>query len=279
MSQPAHKTAPQNHPISWSFFPSNSNGKEKDYESGFHYYGARYYWSELLTGWLSVDPMADKYPIISPYAYCAWNPVKLVDPDGEEIDEYKLNTANGSLILTRKTSDNFDIISTDNGQNTLKVSKGILNGKDVGDDISKTGFNAPNGKQAEGVEIMRFISFASCIELGGWGYDNFKGEPCLDVDDWNKNTSTSSWGTYKVGDYYKRGTRKFRVHVHPGTKEGRGGTGKPSKKDIKNASKIPTNYYIISRRDGLTQYDSKGNWYMAPNDERTPKSLQKYIRK
>jgi hypothetical protein len=29
--------------------------------------------------------MADKYPNISPYAYCAWNPVRLVDPDGEEI--------------------------------------------------------------------------------------------------------------------------------------------------------------------------------------------------
>ena len=26
-------------------------GKEKDWESGFHYYGARYYWSEVLTGW------------------------------------------------------------------------------------------------------------------------------------------------------------------------------------------------------------------------------------
>jgi RHS repeat-associated protein len=65
--------------------PSNSNGKEKDYESGFHYYGARYYWSEVLTGWLSVDPMADKYPSISPYAYCAWNPVKLVDPNGDTI--------------------------------------------------------------------------------------------------------------------------------------------------------------------------------------------------
>ncbi len=58
------------------------NGKEKDYESGFHYYGARYYWSELLTGWLSVDPMMDKYPSFSPYNYCAWNPVKLVDPNG-----------------------------------------------------------------------------------------------------------------------------------------------------------------------------------------------------
>ncbi len=58
------------------------NGKEKDYESGFHYYDARYYWSELLTGWLSVDPMMDKYPSISPYAYCAWNPVILTDPQG-----------------------------------------------------------------------------------------------------------------------------------------------------------------------------------------------------
>ena len=61
------------------------NGKEKDYESGFHYYGARYYWCEVLTGWLSVDPMSDKYPSISPYVYCAWNPVKLVDPDGREV--------------------------------------------------------------------------------------------------------------------------------------------------------------------------------------------------
>ena len=37
-----------------------------------------------MTGWLSVDPMMDKYPSVSPYAYCLWNPVKLVDPDGNE---------------------------------------------------------------------------------------------------------------------------------------------------------------------------------------------------
>ena len=38
-----------------------------------------------LRKWLSVDPLADKYPGISPYAYCAWNPVKYIDPDGREL--------------------------------------------------------------------------------------------------------------------------------------------------------------------------------------------------
>ena len=85
MSYPVHKNDHQNHAISWSFSRSDCNGKEKDYESGFHYYGARYYWSELLTGWLSVDPMADKYPTLNPYNYCAWNPIVLTDPNGDSI--------------------------------------------------------------------------------------------------------------------------------------------------------------------------------------------------
>ena len=69
------------------------NGKEKDYESGYHYYGARYYWSEVLTGWLSVDPMMDKYPSMSPYNYCAWNPVNVVDPNGmDTIFSFALKT-------------------------------------------------------------------------------------------------------------------------------------------------------------------------------------------
>lgn len=37
-----------------------------------------------MTMWLSVDPLADKYPNISPYHYCHWNPIRLVDPDGKE---------------------------------------------------------------------------------------------------------------------------------------------------------------------------------------------------
>ena len=62
-----------------------STGKEKDEETGYGYFGARYMDHELMTMWLSVDPMSDKYPGLSPYAYCVWNPVKLVDPDGNEM--------------------------------------------------------------------------------------------------------------------------------------------------------------------------------------------------
>jgi hypothetical protein len=38
--------------------------------------------SPIYAIWLSVDPLSDKYPYISPYAYCENNPVKYVDPDG-----------------------------------------------------------------------------------------------------------------------------------------------------------------------------------------------------
>jgi len=68
-----------NNDITFSF-----TGKENDAETGYGYFGARYMDHELMTMWLSVDPLADKYPSISPYVYCAWNPVKLTDPDGEE---------------------------------------------------------------------------------------------------------------------------------------------------------------------------------------------------
>lgn len=32
--------------------------------------------------WLSVDPLADKYPGNTPYMYCNGNPIMLIDPDG-----------------------------------------------------------------------------------------------------------------------------------------------------------------------------------------------------
>ncbi len=59
------------------------NAKELDEETGMYYYEARYYKPPVFT---SRDPMFEKYFWMTPYAYCANNPVKYVDPSGEILD-------------------------------------------------------------------------------------------------------------------------------------------------------------------------------------------------
>ena len=59
-------------------------GKERDEETGLYYFGARYY-AGWMGRWISVDPLKEKYLNLTPYNYCAGNPVKFVDTDGEKI--------------------------------------------------------------------------------------------------------------------------------------------------------------------------------------------------
>ena len=59
------------------------NGKELDEETGFYYYGARYY-NPKFSIWLSTDPLAEQFPGWNPYNYTMQNPINLVDPDGKE---------------------------------------------------------------------------------------------------------------------------------------------------------------------------------------------------
>src|SRR5574344_2314282 len=63
--------------------PYKFNGKELDQETGYYYYGARYY-DPTTALWLGTDPLKHKYPGIGAYVYCAGNPVRYVDSDGRE---------------------------------------------------------------------------------------------------------------------------------------------------------------------------------------------------
>jgi RHS repeat-associated protein len=60
-------------------------GKERDEETGFYYYGARYY-AAWLGRWTAVDPLGIGAGT-SVYAYANGNPVIFVDPDGMEAKE------------------------------------------------------------------------------------------------------------------------------------------------------------------------------------------------
>jgi RHS repeat-associated protein len=119
------------------------NGKEKDAESGYNYYGARYYDSEKLS-WLSVDPMSDKYPSLSPYVYCANNPVKLIDPNGEEI--WVSDQGNGKYKITGGKLDNDRSIYLVDG-------KGKKTKNTIGRTLTKYSFFDEEGEAVKGAVI------------------------------------------------------------------------------------------------------------------------------
>ena len=157
---------PPAHPIQHSTFSIQHwtytfSAKERDSETGLSYFGSRYYSSDLSI-WLSVDPMSDKYPSLSPYSYCANNPVKVVDPNGEEIwivgedgNQYKYNNGNfytkdGKLYTPEAGS----FLST--AGNAIDKLKGTTTGNKL---ISA--FEGPDNKDV----IIKSASKSTCDNL------------------------------------------------------------------------------------------------------------------
>ena len=73
-----------------------------DDETGNYYYGARYY-NPKWSIWLSIDPLAEKFPGWSPYAYVHNNPLRYTDPTGMSADDWV--DKNGNLIYDTTLND------------------------------------------------------------------------------------------------------------------------------------------------------------------------------
>ena len=66
--------------------PYKYSSKELDRENGLDLYDSQARWFDpMLPQTTTQDPLAEKYFSISPYTWCAGNPVRFVDPDGERI--------------------------------------------------------------------------------------------------------------------------------------------------------------------------------------------------
>ena len=172
-------------------------GKERDEETGYGYFGARYMDHELMTMWLSVDPMADKYPSISPYAYCAWNPVKLIDPDGQEIYvhykgvDYYLNIENNKAVWISKDGQPMKFTGAQPFYNKLTKCINKLLAKPVGKSLIE---GMVNDKE-HSVQIVK------AEENDGANYEEGKVY-------WTGN-SYANTGKYATSDFSNGGTPNF----------------------------------------------------------------------
>ena len=229
--------------IGYSYYSDCTfTGKERDVETGYGYFGARYMDHELMTMWLSVDPMADKYPGISPYAYCAWNPVKLVDPEGMDVWEI---SKNGSLRWMYESEK--DTIKAPDGS-FVEVSEGVLfrgsdgrRGRDYSQEYGHYGLSFNSNKE-NAFEVFDFLADHSEIEYSLFEVDNGLYSTFMLTTSFQEKGD--SWGCKRAQDYLNNNQLVTHVHSHPS------GSLQPSfNKDVPSFTDTQVNAYIYCPKD------------------------------
>ena len=127
------------------------NGKEFDRTHGLNMYdfGARQL--DPTTGlFTSMDPLCEKYYNISPYSYCAGNPIRYVDPDGRDI--WTLN--NIGEIQNYKKDDKIDRIQMENGVN-IDFEYGTISGPTKNENNNLFSVKGDNA----GTSLFEFLAF------------------------------------------------------------------------------------------------------------------------
>jgi RHS repeat-associated protein len=148
-------------------------GKERDRESGFYYYGARYLdpkisrWMSPDPAWeLLIDPKSDDYSVIEGtawYVYCSNNPLKYVDPTGFV---YRSNNTIWLERLRKREKQDFQFINQQGNTCLLHSLRNLI--------YEKTG-------KAVSIETLMedFVSETGLGQYpsGGWDMDAYRDTP------------------------------------------------------------------------------------------------------
>lgn len=90
---------------------------------GWYDNNARYY-DPILARFTTQDPLAEKYPWLSPYVHCSNNPINKIDPNGT--DEWEINSL--GVIINKKNTNKHDLFYIVNGdsQKSLSFKYGMI---------------------------------------------------------------------------------------------------------------------------------------------------------
>ena len=184
-------------------------------------YGARFY-NPALARWTTLDPLAEKYYSISPYAFCNNNPVNLVDPDGRSWG--KAVKVVKKIHKTVKTGNKVSV------KNILK-SEAL----DIADNV-KTIFDSEASGFDKGVAAFDLLT--------GFGDEAGKLGKALGIVHGNSKSSTKAQHAYDIID--KETGRVVKTGVSGGriTKEGKSYRGESQARKW-------------NREEGTDKYESK----------------------
>lgn len=114
----------QNRTYSTTNTKNKFTGKERDNESSYDYFGARYY-DARVGRWGGEEPLVSKYQGFSSYIYGLCNPLTLKDVDGKWIPEY--DGENNRIIVRPEKNDNVQSLVSQLGINSEQFIQDQIN--------------------------------------------------------------------------------------------------------------------------------------------------------
>jgi len=192
-------------------------------------FGARYY-DSFTCRWNAVDPLAGKYPGLSPYNYCAGNPVNLTDPTGRSIGDF-FNLW-GKLIGSDGKDDGKKYLVLDN-----KEAKAVKTNTKNGTPTSKS--NVPSAIEVPSNEVVDSMEAAYSLTESNGKEHGFrvgnKGSVTSMVE--GTETEISNWEDAKSELREKGEYADYDVHTHPEGTPDKYGKAEPSDTDKNNVIK------------------------------------------